>query len=204
MLNKCALLCTEQLKKYCAFSNSETEIYIYGFELLFSTLLSMCSILFISIIFGHISYAFFFFLFFFTQRLFCSGYHANTYIKCFVITNLIFVSTIFLTNLTILFNIKWVMPILFFLSTIVIWIFSPVKHKNHPCSEKTYIKNKIISRILSLVFFFFYICIYYPLNSEQLIINSAWSYSWVSILIIIEIIKQKGEKTNVDSIKKDC
>jgi len=193
MLNKCAVLCTNCLDKHYPIPEDEKPIYVYGFELSFSTLLSLSSILLISLLIGHMSYALFFLLFFFTMRLFCGGYHANTYAKCFIITNLIFLSTVVLTEIVIALNLKWLMPILFAISTVIVFILSPVKNENHPCSEKTYAKNQKISRFLSCFYYLIYICVFLISESEHLIVNAAWSFIWVSVMIIIEKIKQRKE-----------
>lgn len=193
MLNKCAVFCTKRLEKYLTISEDEKEIYVYGFELSISTLFSLSLILVLSLILGHIYYSFFFMLFFFTMRLFCGGYHANTYAKCFIITNLIFLSTVVLTQIIIDLQLIKIMPFLFALSTLTIFIFAPVKNKNHPCSEKTVNKNRKISRFLSCFYYLIYICIFLFSKSQHLIVNAAWSFIWVSIMIIIEKIKQRRE-----------
>lgn len=65
MLNKSATCLVGLLEKYYALSDEERPVYIYGFELLLSTLSSMITIISISIIIGEPSYAMFFLLFFF-------------------------------------------------------------------------------------------------------------------------------------------
>lgn len=194
MLNKCAVLCTDWLGRHCSISEEERPIYVYGFELSISTLSSLTSILIFSFIIGHISYALFFLLFFFSLRLFCGGYHASTYARCFLITNSIFLSTAVLTEIIIKLKLIKLMPILFAVSAIIIFIFSPVRNENHPCSEKTFLKNKRISRCLSCSYLVLYMIMFFLLKSERLLINSAWSFIWVSIMIVIEKIKQRKEE----------
>lgn len=194
MLNRCAVRCTEWLGKHCLITEEEEPIYVYGFELSISTLLSLTSILLLSLIIGHPGYALFFLLFFFTVRLFCGGYHASTYVRCFIITNSIFVSTVVLTEIVLKLGLTKFMPILFAISAIIVFIFSPVRNENHPCSEKTFLKNKRISRCLSCSYLVLYMIMFFLLKSERLLINSAWSFIWVSIMIVIEKIKQRKEE----------
>lgn len=193
MLNRCAVYCTEWLGRHCPISEEEKPIYIYGFELSISTLSSLASILLFSLIIGHISYALFFLLFFFTMRLFCGGYHASTYARCFIITNSIFLSTVALTEIVIKLNLITLMPILFGVSAVIVFIFSPIKNENHPCSEKTFLKNRKISRFLSCSYLLLYMIMFFFLNSEHILVNSAWSFIWVSVMIIIEKISQRKE-----------
>ena len=196
MLNKIANHLVNLLEKYYTLAEEERPVYIYGFELLLSTLSSMITIIFISIIICKPSYAIFFLLFFFSLRLFTGGYHANTYLKCFITTNIIFISTIFLTELVLFLEIEWIFSIFVIISTALVWIFSPIKNDNHPCSEKTYKKNKKISRFLSTLYSLIFICIYSFTNFEDVAINSAWHLIMVSVMIVIEKIKTYKEVKN--------
>lgn len=199
MLNKCADFCVRLLEKHYSIDCDDRPIYVYGFELLFSTLFSLSSVTLISCLLGHAAYALFFVLFFFTLRLFCGGYHASTYAKCFLITNLTFLSTIAYTEIVLRLDLTPIMPFLFLLAAAVIWIFSPVKNENHPCSEKTFRKNKIISRCLIILYSAVYICVFLFAGSGHIAVNSAWSFISVSIMIIIEKIKQTRTESAIGS-----
>lgn len=205
MLNKSAISLVRLLEKHYKISHEERSIYIYGFELLLSTLSSMTSILIMSLLINKISYAISFFVVFFVLRLFSGGYHANTYLKCFITTNTIFISTILLTKLSLLFQVEWIMPTLVIISTVIIWLFSPIKNQNHPCSEKTYIKNKKRSRILSLLYSIVFFYIYYFTSLKEIAIHSAWSLIIVSIMIIIEKLILTKEVENSEYYQfNDC
>lgn len=204
MLNKCACYCVKKLEKYYPIESDDKDVFVYGFEILFSTLFSLSSVTILSLLLGHIGYALFFLLFFFSLRLFCGGYHASTYAKCFIITNLTFLSTVAYTYLVMLTKLYFLMPVLFFLSAVIIWIFSPVQNENHPCSEKTLRKNKIISRSLVCIYSLVYILIFVLASDKHLAVNAAWSFISVSIMIIIEKIKQKGVKNNESNQYKNC
>lgn len=196
MLNKSADLLVGLLEKYYCLSNEERPVYVYGFELLISTLSSMTSIFCISLLINNPCYALFFFSFFFTLRLFTGGYHTKTYLRCFITTNIVFVSTIILTELALFLEIKQIFPILVIISTAIIWIFSPIKNNNHPCSDETYIRNKTKARFLSAVYSLIFICIYSFTSFDDIAINSAWHLIMVSVMIIIEKIRIYKEVKN--------
>lgn len=205
MLNKSANHLVSLLEKYYAFTEEERPVYIYGFELLLSTLSSMITIISISIIIGKPSYAMFFLLFFFSLRLFTGGYHAKTYLKCFITTNIIFIFTIFLTELVLFIEIKWIFSILVIISTAVVWIFSPIKNNNHLCSDESYTKNKKRARFLSSLYSLIFICIYSFTSFEDIAINSAWHLIMVSVMIVIEKIRiYKEVKNNEFHQFKSC
>ena len=196
MLNKSANLLVSLLEKYNCLSNEERPVYVYGFELLISTLSSMTTIFCISLLINSPCYALFFFLFFFTLRLFTGGYHAKTYLKCFITTNIVFISTILLTDLALFLEIKRIFPILVTISTAIVWIFSPIINNNHPCSDETYIKNKTKARFLSALYSLIFICVYYFTSFDDIAINSAWHLIMVSVMIIIEKIRTYREVKN--------
>ena len=155
----------------------------------------MISIISVSMLINKPIYSLFFFLFFFILRLFCGGYHASTYLKCFVTTNLVFISTIILTELIIFLQIQWIMPAPVIISTAIVWIFAPIRNKNHPCSEETHLKNKIKSRSLSSFCMIFF-CFFFFLKQYDIAINSGLSFIMVSVMIIIEKIRLLKEVKN--------
>lgn len=190
---------TDILSHYTNISESEKSIYVYGFELLFSTLLSMSSIFAVSLLCDNVSFSLFFIIFFYSLRLFCGGYHAKTYLRCFILTNLIFVSTIVLAKVVVLLNLKNIMPLLVLLAFCVIFHYAPIENGNHPYSIMKYKRFKIISRSLAVVYLITYLCTYTFIDSEIIVVNAAWSYVWVSLMIIIAKIKEKGGKLNAYS-----
>lgn len=196
MLNKNANRLVNLLEKYYPLPDEERPIYVYGFELLISTLSSMFSIISVSLLINKPVSSLFFFLFFFTLRLFCGGYHASTYLKCFITTNLVFISTIILTEIIIFLQIQWIIPVPVIISTAIIWIFAPIKNENHPCSEETHFKNKIKSRSLSSFCLILFFCFYFFLKQYDIAIHSGLSFIMVSVMIIIEKIRLLKEVKN--------
>ena len=205
MLNKSANCLVGLLEKFYDISEEERPVYIYGFELLLSTLSSMITIFSVSIIIGKPGYAMFFMLFFFSLRLFTGGYHAKTYLRCFITTNTLFIATILLTEFILFFHLKWIMPILVIISTAVIWIFAPIKNIHHPCSEESYIKNKKRAHLLSSLYSLIFIYIYLFTNFNDIAVNSAWHLITVAVMIVIEKIKiYKEVKSNEFHQFKNC
>lgn len=166
----CMLLC-----RYEIIRKEESDIYIYGFELLFTTLLSAFSILGLSFIMDEISVGFIFIIFFFTIRLFTGGYHADTHIGCFVITNLIYITYLRLGNLML--DLPLYINIL--AGTVVItyiWIRAPIIHPNQPLSDKKRQNNKkythvsLILAIIMMVSFYCFGLLRYVATLEAIII----------------------------------
>ncbi|MBQ8209151.1 MAG: accessory gene regulator B family protein [Clostridia bacterium] len=194
MLLTCSEYCVKWLTKNNPLSDDDKALYIYGFQLLFSTISSLTSILLISTCIKRLSYALCFLLFFFVLRLFCGGYHAKTFAKCFIVTNLSFLMIVGITELIIITNFKFIIPIINLFSTVVIWIFAPVKNENHPCSEKTNRKNKSVSRIISLTYSMVLFLLFLFTDVANIYINGSICFFLVALMILTEIFKCKGGK----------
>lgn len=94
MLYSISSIITKYFFKKNIITNSDQEVFTYGCQLIISSFCSISSILLLSF-FINITYGILFLLFFFPIRLFCGGFHASSYIKCFLCTNTIFIMTLF-------------------------------------------------------------------------------------------------------------
>lgn len=198
MLTKYAAYLTNRLNNHISISDNEKDVYIYGFELLLSNLSTMLIISVISILFGNIFYTLSFAWFFFIPRLFCGGLHANTHLKCTLMSNAIFISIVIISKFIVYSTSNFFIIMFLVLSLIVISIFSPVINKNHPISDKTYKKNKIISLSLSLINFAIIIFALYITANNEIVACSALSFIWVTILIFIEKLKQRRTQNGIN------
>lgn len=97
MLNK---LCCILAKKLTKYSEPEKEpIYVYGLELIISTIICLISILLVSVLLSDAKSGILFVSIFVPLRLFTGGYHAATYSKCFIISNFSYLVILFLKNI---------------------------------------------------------------------------------------------------------
>lgn len=80
---------------------AQKDTFIYGFSLFYSSFFTAISILILAIFFNSINLGITFILYFFLPRLFIGGYHAKTYPRCYIISNLIFCLTIVIQNFCI-------------------------------------------------------------------------------------------------------
>lgn len=147
MLNRCACLLTDKLCRRGVVEEQKRPVFIYGFELLMSTLSSMVSIFIFSLLLGEPYASLCFFVAFMGLRFFAGGYHAPTYRLCFITSNSIFL---------LVFGAAWLIdrwhmePVLWGLLTfslfILFWL-SPVENPHHPISEATRRKNGRLARV---------------------------------------------------------
>lgn len=143
MLKTLAEFLTLQLYKREIIEKEKEAIYIYGIELFFSTMTTILSILIISIIAQKPYLGIIFILYFMPIRLFCGGYHAKTFISCFIITNSIFILTALISLAPHFIDIKLMISIfLYFFSLLYIYFNAPILHADQKIKPEKIIKNR--------------------------------------------------------------
>jgi len=129
----------------------DREVYIYGLELLISTLLTSISILIIAAFIGEMPSAIIFLLIHFLLKSYTGGYHAEYYFVCYISSIITFIVLIILKNRIILTYKPLVGAILLVVSMIIIFKFAPVTNKNNPKTEGEIAKNKKIARKRAII-----------------------------------------------------
>ena len=122
-------------------------------------------------------------------KAFCGGLHASTYLRCFILSNLIFLSVYSLSwGLT---YVSWFLSVLLLLiSFIVIFAFAPIKNVNHPLSDERYIRNKRISRVLVFTEMIVILAIYTIIRNIYFLSIASTSMFAVSFMMLIPKICQ--------------
>lgn len=139
-------------KKLAMSSEPEKEeIYVYGLELIITTFLGLASIVLVSGVLSEWSSAWIFTGIFVPLRLCNGGYHADTYGKCFVISNLSYLSLLIIKKLT-----EGRVPMLVWLVLLAIacWYIgknAPVLHRNQMINEQKQKRNRKTARVLLIV-----------------------------------------------------
>ena len=149
MLTTCASSLADCLFRNYPIDEKQKPVYIYGFQLFLSSAAAMISIFILSCLLGEVYTSFVFSAIFVSIRLFSGGYHAKTYSKCFIVSNMVFLICFFLAQAIHEYHMDFVYPVMVCLSLSVIVILTPIKHKNHPLSDAAYHKNKKISRAIA-------------------------------------------------------
>lgn len=100
MLNRISVKLSKRLLDKIEGDRREEEVYVYGFELILSTLTGLASILILTVVFSEPMVGFLFIVVFVPLRIFTGGYHASTYGRCFIISNVSYVTLLVLKHLT--------------------------------------------------------------------------------------------------------
>lgn len=175
------------------------EIYVYGFELIISSIIETSALLLVGFLIGKIIETMLFLFSFSSIRFFSGGYHANSYLKCFAVTLVNYFLVLFLYNNLIDFSVNIILVfslVTFILSLILFIKVCPVKSKGKTILN--YKMQKRLSVIALCINMALVMVLLYILKNSILIIVLP-TILMVDTLIIIEKIKQgvvKNEKEN--------
>lgn len=176
MLRRFAERCTRILIKNNVIQDDQRSIYIYGFELFWSTSLCVLSILGLGVLFGYLSSAITFLLFFMPIRMAAGGYHAKSYGNCFILTNGIALLCVGAAKGFWYVGKLWVpffLWIVLFFSFVYIWKTAPINIGKHSTNRNRILKNRKYAHIIIIIELFL------------IVILRAFSNSYVSFTSII-------------------
>lgn len=132
-------------------AKSMEEIYVYGIELILSTGLGFLSILILSMIFDELISGVVFICFFSPLRMFVGGYHAETYGKCFIISNISYLCVLMLKKVIWKRTSPYILIVVLIIAAIYIFLKTPVNNENQDISIEKQLRSKKISRVLLVI-----------------------------------------------------
>lgn len=121
------LICKKVIK------DDDREIYQYGFEQVFSSLLNIATMLLLGLILGKIYQSLVLILSFMALRSYFGGYHANTPLHCYLLTVMSISAA--LSIMKFITIDRFICLGLLVLSSVVILLLSPIGSKNKPLDE---------------------------------------------------------------------
>lgn len=150
MLNRIAISLSKKLVSDGVISENNLDIYVYGFELLFSFLFSVTTILITGCIVNKLLETLAFLVVFILLRSYSGGYHSDTYLKCTIVTMSIY-------GIVMLFSTYLQVQLLFYIILIVLgwialYIKAPIENPNKKLTEQEKKKHKVTSLILFTFF----------------------------------------------------
>lgn len=180
------------------------DIYIYGFEILISSVISILIGLMLGIVFSRLLECTMFLVVFILMRSYSGGYHANTYFKC----NLIFAANIFFAMLILKCNFTYpfYLHIIICVACFVLFIrFAPIKNKYKSLTYKEFKKHKTTSVIIGICFSLISSVLFFKALKYSIVIDTALLSVAVSMIINL-ILKGSGdnEKIQSDGTQLDC
>lgn len=181
MLNKVACKLAKKLVE-CSDADKE-EIYIYGLELIISTFFGLISILLISCLLSHFTSGLVFISVFVPLRLFTGGYHAATYSKCFVISNISYLLILFVRDITLEIFPMWIWSFLLIGMCCYIMKNAPIINSAQPINESKQKRNKKMTKYILIADMVWIVCL--ALNQRELMVMVILSIFLATVLMLI-------------------
>ncbi len=144
-------------------SSEDEEVYVYGMELLFSTLFNIILAVIIGAVTSSMLETAIFLAAFISVRQCIGGYHAETHLGCISIFGVVLIAFAIIVKLT---SDTFAIPISIvsaIVSFILVLLFAPVEHPNKPLSdkEKSVLRKKGIT-LLSIISVVVFILVTFP------------------------------------------
>lgn len=144
MVGKVSRKVTDRLLSRNAIKDEDYEIYQYGLEQLFTSILNMLTLLVIGSIMGMIWQGIIFVLSFMLLRKYAGGYHASTPLGCYLLTTLII--TVALSVMKYFEISILIYLVLLMVSSVIVYMLTPVEAVNKELDkiEKMIYRKKTI------------------------------------------------------------
>lgn len=169
--------------------------YVFGFEVIISSLFPFLIMLIISLCFGIVRQHLIFTAVFLILRTFCGGHHADTYLKCFVITMLNYFIFLILTLFFDLNLLRYIVFPLIALFLISVFCFAPISTTVNVADRYTY---GIVCRILSVTASLLAII---TMTTGRSVCSFSVLYGCVSVAVSLLIAKIKIGKEDISHEK---
>lgn len=182
-----------------AIDGKKLDIYIYGFEILISSIINILIALIIGFVFSQAIECVIFLVIFIYMRKYCGGYHAETYLKC----NVIFAINIILVMLIVKESANYPMYVYLLISIIclaAVALFAPIANKYKPIDKEKKKRYRLIAVTLGILFSALAIVAYFFNPHYCIAIDSALLS--VAVSMVIEKI-MKGSGYNEKEIREE-
>lgn len=173
----------------------DIQAYSYGFELLFSTLISMILILADSIVLGVFPQTWLYLLGFIPVRLTAGGFHAKHHWSCICATSFMYVVTAFFVRLIPSMAFPFYNLLCSIFLSVVIWTLSPVEAINKPLSKKQSVTAR--NRSIVIASFNMAICLFAMFISVPTVIPYLSFYMTGAGVAGISLIVAKRERKSI-------
>lgn len=189
MLNKIAVILSKHLLSHNTITEELFEIYVYGFELLISSLMSTSIVLIVGMLLRRIPETIIFLITFVLLRSFTGGYHANSYLLCTLVTFLSYGFVLFLSEFIKVSINAYI--ILALAGLVLLLKMAPVEHPNKKLSFAKKRRFKIISIIIFAVIII--VGIYIKINCDDSVAKDVIFFALLADFILL-FIKNRKER----------
>lgn len=195
-MNIISLLSNQIVDRLCnsgIIPNEQKPIYVYGFEIVISSIIGLLLVLVLSLVSDHFIDGVFFYVVFVVTRTYTGGYHANSYLKCNVVFSTVYILVLVLSELLAsMYSIVMHCMILVIYFAAVLGL-APMENLNKPMSDKEISINRTKCIVLSIIWCSISLLLYELSIRRSLVI--ALSLFFIAMLMIVEKFR-KEEKSD--------
>lgn len=188
MINKISAVLTKRLINNGHINKEDEELYLYGFFILISQLIFFIIVIAIGLALSCLEKSILFYISYRLVRKYAGGYHASTELRCEIMSTSAIFACICIIKLAEIYDFEMLIVIFAVLSSICIFLLSPLDTPEKPLSQKENSCYKNKSRIISLVILALIVLLYvFKLNAY--IVSLSVSLILEGILLIAGKIK---------------
>ena len=160
MINFLSNCLADFLCKKEIITEERKEIYVYGYQILFSSFFGIVTVLIMSFLLHKEAEGILFLCLFILTRQFTGGFHAKHFYTCFIAFTGTFLCILFFQAYFIKFDY-----FLYYLFMIIIYVvtvlkYAPMEHSNKPLTEEVRKNSRINSCVLSIVWILLFVFLY--------------------------------------------
>ena len=163
----------------------DREIYRYGLRTLKLKLISYMSAMIIAVLLGRLSYFAVILVSFMSVRKYAGGFHEDTAVKCFVVSQILFIILEVGSKYIVRYDIGVMTAVILgIIGTVLIMKNAPVESVHHRLSDKQKCKYRKIALISCCVWNLIILGLFF-LKEYEYIVVAALSLSFQGILTVI-------------------
>lgn len=195
MICRLSVILTDLLEHEHIIKAGDREIYEYGFQITMANVTNALIVLMIGILTHSIVRVLLFYMVFISMRIFCGGFHAKTYTRCFCL----FGTTCLLCTIAsyCIMNVGDITPVIAIsalLQGLCLYQMAPIENDNHPLSPEE--KKKF--RFYSIIVFIFWLMVQAVsyLNGYHMV-SAVVSVTLISVsILMLKAKKNPGGETH--------
>lgn len=159
---------TDFLLRKKTIRNEEKDIYVYGVELIISSIINLFICLIISLLFEDFANGLVFFISFSSLRRFTGGFHSKSFLRCNIIFAVIVVIALSINRyLSDVFDYAVFSVLLTVFTLLIIVLFSPVYNDNKKLTEqerKQFLLKSVLAYLIHILIYYLFLIFGIKLN----------------------------------------
>ncbi len=193
MINNLSKYLTEKLLSKGSITESEQELYIYGFFMLLSQLMFFIFVCILGFILGCVIESIVFYIAFQFIRRYAGGYHASTEARCDIMSSLSLLACIVVIKLSKIYDFQTVLLFITIISAVCILFLCPLDTPEKPLTDKEF---RYFRKISWLILFIISaaITVSYVFKVKFLFVPLSLSLILESILLVAGKIKKPSSQ----------